>query len=60
MNPTLRCVKHGDRVPREQPACPHRDEPCKFRSDCAIFAFGEYTASGKERATNVTTEEQST
>ncbi len=60
MSSTLRCIKHGDTVPREQPACPHRDEPCKYRSDCAIFAFGEYTPSGEGRATNVTIKEQRT
>ncbi len=46
----LHCLKHGDSIPQDRPACPYPREPCKYRSDCVVFALGRDMAEGETLA----------
>ena len=48
-NPLLRCSKHGELIPARGAYCRHRDEPCKYRTDCMIFLLGEIDAPRNNR-----------
>ena len=60
MSQVLRCLKHGDSISRERPVCPYPQEPCKYRSNCVVFALGEYMADGEMLTATVTAKEPST
>jgi len=37
----LLCKKSNRTVPADRPRCLHPDEPCKFRTDCLIYALAQ-------------------
>jgi len=51
---TLKCHKTGRDVPLSHPVCQAPDEPCKYRSECMIYALeqDEKEAQRKKRAAN--------